>query len=67
MIENGYILNEKEALEKMVTKRIVNRRSKKVIIQPKQLTEEEFIARCRQEASNMLMGVMIICFTYCLY
>lgn len=57
MIQDGFVLTEKEALENMVTKRIVNRRSKKVLLQPKQLTEEEFIARCREESSNMLMEV----------
>jgi len=57
MIQNGFVLTEKEALENMVTKRIVNRRSKKVVLQPKQLTEDEFISRCREEASNILMGV----------
>ena len=57
MIQNGFVLTEKEALENMITKRIVNRRSKKVLLQPKELTEEEFVTRCREEASNMLMGV----------
>ncbi|XP_031566718.1 uncharacterized protein LOC116301746 [Actinia tenebrosa] len=56
MIQQGFILNEAEALENMITKRIINRRSKKVIIQPKELSEEEFVARCREEASNILMG-----------
>jgi hypothetical protein len=59
MIQNGFILHEKEALENMMTKRIVNRRSKKVIIQPEVLSEQQFIVKCREEASNILMGVSL--------
>ncbi|EDO40633.1 predicted protein [Nematostella vectensis] len=56
MIEDGFILSESEAREKMITKKIVNRRSKKVVVLPSVLSKEEYVARCREEASNMVMG-----------
>ena len=64
MIENGFVLTESEAREKMITKRIVNRRSKKVIIPPQTPCELEFLTRCRKEASNMLLNVSEMCSQY---
>jgi len=57
LIEDGFVLTEEESREKRLTKQIINRRSKKVIIPPPVLSEEEFVQRCREEASNMLLGV----------
>ena len=57
MIENGFVLTETEAREKMIKPRIINRMSKRVIIYPQVPCEEEYLVRCRKEASNMLLGV----------
>ena len=57
MIENGFILTEAEAKEKMIKTRIVNRRSKKVLISPQVPNEQQYLERCRKAASDMLLGV----------
>lgn len=57
MIKNGFVLTEREARENMVQRRIVNRKSKRVIITPQTLTEKDYVARLKKEAFNMLMGV----------
>lgn len=57
LIEDGFVLTEEESKERRLTKQIINRRSKKVVIPPPVLSEEEFVQRCREEASNMLLGV----------
>ncbi|KAL9965873.1 hypothetical protein ACROYT_G029727 [Oculina patagonica] len=56
LIDNGFVLTEEESEERRITKRIINRMSKKVVIPPPALSEEEFVQRCREEASNMLLG-----------
>lgn len=56
MIENGFILTEAEAKEKMIKTRIVNRRSKKVLISPQVPNEQQYLERCRKAASDMLLG-----------
>ena len=60
MIRNGFVLTEGEAKENMVHRRIVNRKSKRVIIAPQTLTEKDYVARLKKEAANMLMGVSFI-------
>ena len=57
MIENGFVLTEKEAEEKRTKKRIINRMSKKVIVPPQVPNEEQYVERCRKVASDMLLGV----------
>ena len=59
MIDNGFVLTEREAHEKMIQRRIVNRRSKKVVIRPQTPSQQEFVVRCKKEASNMLLGVSL--------
>lgn len=57
MIENGFVLTEKEAAEKMVKRRILNRMSKKVIIPPQVQNEQDYMIRSKKAAFNMLLGV----------
>ena len=57
MIEDGFVLTEAEAAEKMIKRRIVNRRSKKVIIPPQVPNEQQYVERCKKAASDMLLGV----------
>ena len=57
MIDNGFVLTESEAREKMIKARIINRMSKRVVIYPQVPCEEEYLVRCRKEASNILLGV----------
>ncbi|KAK2566510.1 39S ribosomal protein L17 [Acropora cervicornis] len=47
---------EAEAKEKMIKTRIVNRRSKKVLISPQVPNEQQYLERCRKAASDMLLG-----------
>lgn len=56
MIEDGFVLTEAEAAEKMIKRRIVNRRSKKVIIPPQVPNEQQYVERCKKAASDMLLG-----------
>ena len=56
MIENGFLLRPDEAVAKLTHKRIVNRKWKKRVLYPKPLSEEEFVAHCRIEATNVLLG-----------
>ena len=51
MIKNGFVLTEREARENMVQRRIVNRKSKRVIITPQILTEKDYMARLKKEKS----------------
>eukprot|EP00794_Sanderia_malayensis_P010968 gene10968-12130_t len=56
MIKNGFVLTEREAIESRIKRRIRNRMSKKVFVPPKQLTEEEFVERCKTVISDILLG-----------
>ena len=60
MIKDGFVLTEREASENMVQRKIVNRKSKKVVVLPQTLTEKDYVARLKKEARNMLMGVSSI-------
>lgn len=69
LIEDGFVLTEEESEERRLTKQIINRRSRKVILPIPVLSEEEYVQRCREEASNMLLGVRKerFCLLVCLY
>ena len=56
-IENGFLLRPDEIKTKFTEKRIVNRRWKRRLILPKPLTEDEFVAQCREEAEKVLLQV----------
>lgn len=56
LIEDGFVLTEEESEQRRLTRRIINRRSKKVILPVPELSEEEYVQRCKEEASNMLLG-----------
>ncbi|KAJ7378278.1 54S ribosomal protein L17 mitochondrial [Desmophyllum pertusum] len=56
LIEDGFVLTEGESEERRITKRIINRKSKRVVQPLPVLSEEEFVIRCREEAYNMLLG-----------
>ena len=57
MIEDGFVLNEKEAAEKMIKRRVINKKSTRVIIHPQVPNEKQYVERCRKIASDMLLGV----------
>ena len=59
MIEDGWVLTEKEATEKMIKKRLINRMSKKIVVPPQVPGEKEYMQRCRKIALEMLLGVRI--------
>ena len=61
-LQDGFLLRPDEIKEKFTEKRIHNRRWKKRLILPKEMSEEEFKARCRIEAANILLQVKIFCF-----
>jgi len=56
-LQDGFLLRPDEIKEKFTEKRIHNRRWKKKLILPKALSEEEFKAKCREEASKILLQV----------
>ena len=57
MIEDGWVLTEKEAAEKMIKKRLINRMSKKIVVPPQVQGEKEYMQRCKKIAFEMLLGV----------
>ena len=57
MIEDGWVLTEKEAAEKMIKKRLINRMSKKIVVLPQLQGEKEYMQRCKKIALEMLLGV----------
>ena len=57
MIEDGWVLTEKEAAEKMIKKRLINRMSKKIVVPPQVQGEKEYMQRCKKIALEMLLGV----------
>jgi len=54
VLENGFILLADEIEEKFKARQMENRRWKKRTMYPK-LSEDEFVARCREEAGNILL------------
>lgn len=56
MIEDGWVLTEKEAAEKMIKKRLINRMSKKIVVPPQVQGEKEYMQRCKKIALEMLLG-----------
>ena len=56
-IQDGFLLRPDEIKEKFTGRRIHNRRWKKRLLLPEELSEEEFKAHCRVEASKILLQV----------
>ena len=54
VLENGFLLRQDEIQEKFKAKKMENRRWKKRVMFPK-LSEDELVARCREEAGNILL------------
>ena len=59
-LEDGFILTDREAREKLTTKMVVNRRKKKILTQPEELSEQEYIEQLNLETRNMLLQVSLI-------
>lgn len=55
VIENGFLLRPDEIKEKFKAKKMVNRRWKNRILYPEPLSDNEFIARCHETASCILL------------
>lgn len=64
MIEDGWVLTEKEAAEKMIKKRLINRMSKKIVVPPQVQGEKEYMQRCKKIALEMLLGVRNLIYCY---
>lgn len=60
MIKDGFVITEDEAIERRIRKRIVNRRSKRIFMPPKQLEETEFVAKCKNVVRDILLEVNFI-------
>lgn len=60
MIKNGFVLTEEEAIERRTRRRIVNRMSKKMFIPPEELSEEEYVEKCKTVISDILLGVSMV-------
>lgn len=56
-LENGFILTEQEAKERLTTTMVVNRRKKKVVRKPEPLSEEDFVEQLRQQTRSVLLEV----------
>ena len=57
MIKNGFVLTEEEAIERRTKRRIVNRMSRKMFIPPEELSEEEYVEKCKTIINDILLGV----------
>lgn len=60
MLKNGFVLNEDEAIDKRIRRRIINRRSKRIFIPPKELTEDEFVEKCKSAVRAILLEVSTV-------
>jgi len=55
MIRNGFVTTEDEAIELRIRRRIMNRMSRRIFIPPKELSEDEYIERCRVAVKQILL------------
>ena len=60
MIQNGFVLTEEEAIERRTRRRIVNRMSRKMFIPPEELSEEEYVEKCKTVINDILLGVSMV-------
>ena len=56
-LEEGFILTEKEAKERLTTKMVVNRRNKKVLQKPDLLNEEKYVEQLQLQTRHILLEV----------
>ena len=56
-LEDGFILTEQEARERLTTKMVVNRRNKKIITKPEELSEQEYVEQLKLQTRNILLKV----------
>lgn len=55
VLQDGFLLRPDEIETKFRTKKLINRRWKKRIVYPDELSENEYAERCREEATKMLL------------
>ena len=60
-LEDGFILTDREAKEKCTSKMVVNRRNKKIVTQPDELTEEQYVEQLQLQTRSILLEVSIHC------
>jgi septum formation inhibitor-activating ATPase MinD len=56
-LEDGFILTEQEAKERLTTKMVINRRNKKIVNQPHELSEEEYVEQLKLQTRSILLEV----------
>ena len=59
-LEDGYILTNQEARERLTTKMVVNRRNKKIVTKPDELSEEEYVEQLKLQTRSILLEVCLI-------
>ena len=60
-LEDGFILTDRGAKEKCTSKMVVNRRNKKIVTQPDELTEEQYVEQLQLQTRSILLEVSIHC------
>ena len=58
-LEDGFILTDQEATERLTTKMVVNRRNKKIISQPQEFNDQEYVEQLQLQIRSILMEVCI--------
>ena len=56
-LEDGFILTDQEARERLTTKVVVNRRNKKIVTQAEEVTEQEYVEQLQLQTRNILLEV----------
>ncbi|XP_028400166.1 uncharacterized protein LOC114523443 [Dendronephthya gigantea] len=54
-LEDGFILTDQEARERLTTKLVVNRRNKKIISQPQEFNEQEYVEQLQLQIRSILL------------
>ena len=55
-------MTDEEAKEKLIVKRIINRKTKRILKYPDEMTEAEYREGCQREISNILLEVCTVLF-----
>ena len=56
-LEDGFILTDQEVRERLTTKMVINRRNKKIVTEPQELSEEEYVEQLKLQTRSILLQV----------
>ena len=56
-LEDGFMLTNQEARERLTTKMVVNRRNKNIVSRPDELSEDEYVEQLKVQTRSILLEV----------